>query len=316
MLNVLRRADHSYPQLQPFESIIHDFSNLRCAEPRDHIYAFHALFQGKTRRKLPINYEISIPELISKALDCCETKTNLHSLFTILRTWKINQAEQNRDPDRLIHARLCPKLDHRFQPYDSSLPGQSLNAAAFDVDWGTTMEVARNIFGPELELAGTRTIAESSGSNKHIFLPAAAAPRMKSTAQPWCLVLIDVQYDLYFTKPFNLRNPSRPASIDVGSHTGLVILAYLDRDGKTYSLSGQPHFGVWLSEIETSDVGASQVRRRRQTLRNLKALWECLRQGLGNATWRRQSRSEITVGLPLTAWMRLNESIRNLARTA
>ncbi|KPI36708.1 uncharacterized protein AB675_10105 [Cyphellophora attinorum] len=316
MLNVLRRADHSYPQLQPFESIIHDFSNLRCAEPRDHIYAFHALFQGKTHRKLPIDYEISIPELISKALDCCETKTNLHSLFTILRTWQISKAEQGRDPDRLIHARLCPKMDHRFQPHDSSLTRQNFDPGALNVDSGTTMEEARNVFGPELELAGTRTIAESSGSNKHIFLPAAAAPHSRNTAQPWCLVLVDVQYDLYFTKPFNLRNPLRPASVDVGSYAGLVILAYLDRDGKTYSLSGQPHFGVWLTDIETPDVGANQSRRRRQTFRNLKALWECLRRGLGDATWRRKSRSEITVGLPLTAWMRLNESIRNLARNA
>lgn len=313
MLNVLRRADHSYPQLQPFESIIHDFSNLRCAEPRDHIYAFHALFQGKARRKLPVDYEISIPLLISKALDCCETKTNLHSLFTILRTWKIDKVEQGRDTSGLIHARLCPKMDDRFQPPAISLPGQSAGPNVLYVDSDNIVEITRDVLGPELELAGTRTAAESSVSRKYLFLPGAAAQRLLEPSQSCCLILLDVQYDLYFTKPFNLRNPSRPASMDVGSYAGLAILSCLDRNGKSYSLAGQIQLGVWLNYTEGY---VNQVEHHRNTFRNLKLLRECLQEAFAVATWRYKSRSEITVGLPLTAWMQLDESIRHMARNA
>lgn len=295
VVSILRRTQpNPDTELQPFESIIHDFSYQRCAEPRDHIYAFRSLYQDQYGDAVPVDYSISMPELISRALRCCETKTNLHSLFTMLSRWEISDEELSIDVNLLVVARICPQLPNRFVS-----PTEMASAVSCPLP---------PPIGPELELTCVRRGSSSTtAAQKYVFLPKAAAQMIRQAPpSSWCVSLLGPDYDLMVQDDASLE-ANREESDVLANIGGIAIVAQLEGSG---SGMRAPVVGIWLLWPPFK-----WNREQYRLLRRLCYCWRILHDEfqkgiLDGVLFEYTKRSEISVRMTLPSWMELSRTLQ------
>ena len=298
MFSILRRTQpNPDPELQPFESIIHDFSGQLATEPRDHIYAFRSLYQKHVGQIVPVEYCISLSELVSRSLRCCETKTNLHSLFTILyswRLWECSKQELDRDAGKPIVARLCPQLPNPFLPVSGSTNATPRLRPSFES--GLELACTRGYFDP------------GSSQQKRVFLPSRAVETIRRTEpSTWCVALLDADYDLMVYAGQRSRNGERPYSW-VKEAAGIALVAHTDNVDNQSRVT-PPAVGIWVRGPHTRLDGklSSSLRRLEYFRKTLENAF----QTQDGVVFGYPRRSEISIGMSLRSWLQLSYQLRS-----